>query len=160
MELESPTVHLPLKRLKNLFSTSTLAIEKDIQFITTKVQSIRSNKDTISPKEASEQLTVLITRLESLQRKVRRNSPILDVVGSIGLFFCNDLTAVSLYSQLEETNRQEQLLIDHFRSRVNNVANFTNSTKLCAHVHSASLFLVLCPVYHIVCAPISDELTI
>lgn len=71
MELEAPIVHLPMKRLKFLYTTTTLAIEKDIQAVIAKVQYLKANASNLNPTEASEMLLVLITRLESLQRKVR-----------------------------------------------------------------------------------------
>jgi hypothetical protein len=70
MEVESPMLHLPFRRLKNLFSTSTLAIEKDIQAIAAKIQSLNASRDHITLEDASEALASLITRLELLQRKV------------------------------------------------------------------------------------------
>jgi hypothetical protein len=137
MEIESPMVHLPLKRLKNLFSTSTLAIEKDIQLITSKIQSLYADKDKLSPSEASKQLTSLIARLESLQRKAREHHkpgipPFLAHYHSLKHILTTNLMFCDLIFQMEETNRQEQLLMDHFRARTNNVASFVNSTELCA----------------------------
>lgn len=60
-----------MKRLKFLFSTTTLAIEKDIQAVMAKIQHLKANSSTISALEAHSILTTLINRLENLQRKVR-----------------------------------------------------------------------------------------
>lgn len=93
-------LHLPFKRLKFLFSTTTLAIEKDVQAIVAKIKLLGERRSTITAEEASIELSGLINKLESLQHK------------------------------LEETNRQEQLLADHLRSRLANLSSFINSTAL------------------------------
>lgn len=93
-------MHLPFKRLKFLFSTTTLAIEKDISVIIAKIKSLGERKTTLSPAEASEELLGLINKLELLQHK------------------------------LEETNRQEQQLADHLRARISNAVSFANFTSL------------------------------
>lgn len=85
MELEAPIVHLPMKRLKFLYTTTTLAIEKDIQAVIAKVQYLKANASNLKAAEASEMLLLLINRLESLQRKVRQTFALVAIVPNSNL---------------------------------------------------------------------------
>lgn len=85
MELEAPIAHLPLRRLKFLYTTSTLAIEKDVQVVLAKIQHLKANAATLSAQEASEVLSTLINRLENLQRKVHNFRIIFPLLYQINL---------------------------------------------------------------------------
>ena len=77
-------LHLPFKRLKFLFSTTTLAIEKDVQAIVAKIKLLGERRSTITDEEASIELSGLINKLESLQHKVRFAIP--QFLDSIAVF--------------------------------------------------------------------------
>jgi len=76
MDLEHPFIKAPYESLNKIFRNSQKVIEKEISQVISSVNEIHRKKDQISKEEAYQTLDKLVTKLQSLKRKVldlRRN---------------------------------------------------------------------------------------
>jgi macrophage erythroblast attacher len=88
MDLEHPFIKAPYESLNKIFRNSQKVIEKEISQVISSVNEIHRKKDQISKEEAYQTLDKLVTKLQSLKRK------------------------------LQETNKEEQQLIQRCKTRL------------------------------------------
>lgn len=70
MQIETPFFELPLQRLKNLFATSTIILQKDIQNIIDQINLIKSMKTEPKFSDVKSSVQDCIKKLKILKSKV------------------------------------------------------------------------------------------